>query len=329
MHRPVGILALTFSIASAIAFDAAAQTTPATPAADQVITVPTTVVTKQGDATVTIADIDAFAQRIPEKERAVFFNNPKRIETTILTLLMQKQLASEARKLGLENDPLVKEQVAIATDEALGRVRMAHFKSEIKVPNLEALAKETYLGNKDKYVTAGQLDVKQVLIKEDKRSDEEAKALADEVEKEARANPDKFDDLIEKYSEDPTKHANGGVIVQAGTNRYAPQFAEAARKLNKPGEIAPVVKSKYGYHVMQLIRHTQDQPKTFAQVHDEIVKQLTDDYIEKQTKDHTDQLRNQPLDANPDVVASLRTRYGSVEAPPMSEMNPLEPSAKR
>ena len=305
MHRPVGSAALTFSLLTVFALAQHAAV------AQQVVTVPTTVVTKQGDAVVTFADIDAFAERMPEKERPVFFNNPKRIESTILNLLLQKQLAAEARQEGLENDPAVKHQVDLAVDEALARARMNHMKSELKIPDMTALAKETYLGNKEKYVEPGRFDVKQVLIKTDTHTEGEAKALAETVEKEAKAHPDQFDALIAKYSEDPTKTSNGGVIIQAGTNKYAPAFSAAAKELHKPGEISPVVKTKYGFHVMQLMARTDDKPQPFEQVRDQIVKQLSDDYVDKTARDHTDQLRNKPIEADPDVVASLRTRYGT------------------
>jgi parvulin-like peptidyl-prolyl isomerase len=284
--------------------------------AQQVVTVPTTVVTRQGDAVVTFADIDAFAERMPEKERPAFFDSPKRIEATIMNLLLQKQLAAEARKEGLENDPGVKQQIDLAIDEALARARMNRLKSELKIPDMTSLAKETYLGNKEKYMEPGRFDVKQILIKTDTRTEDEAKALAETIEKEAKAHPDQFDALIAKYSEDPTKTSNGGVISQAGTNKYAPAFSAAAKALQKPGDISPVVKTKYGFHVMQLMVHTEDKQQTFAQVRDEVVKQLSDDYVSKAARDHSDQLRNQPIEADPEVVASLRTRYGVAPATP-------------
>jgi peptidyl-prolyl cis-trans isomerase C len=307
MHRIAGSIVRTFSLLAAVVLARYAFAEP-----PQTLVVPTTVVASQGSATVTLADIDAFAQRIPEKDRAAYFSNPKRIEMTIFQLLLTKQLAAEARKEGLENDPSVKQEVSLATDEALSRARMSSFRSELKVPDMTALAREHYIGNKEKYVEPGKFDVKQVLITTKKHTDAEAKALAETVESEAKAHPDQFDALIEKYSEDPAKGSTGGVIHQAGTNKYAPQFSAAAQALKKPGEISPVTKTNYGYHILQLVERTPNRQKTFAEAREDIVKQLTDDYIQKSVKDKTDTLRNQPLNADADVVASLRTRYGAV-----------------
>lgn len=268
-------------------------------------------VASQAGASVTLADIDAFAERIPPNERAAVFDNPKRIEAVILNLLMQKQLAAEARQSGLAKDPKVQKEVDLAVDEALSKARIQQLRDDVKMPDFGELAREEYLGHKEKYAIKGKLDVKHVLISDSSRSDEEAKKLADTVEKEARAHPDQFGDLVEKYSDDPSKSQNQGLMTNVGSGRYAQAFVEAAKALKKPGEISPVIKTQYGYHVLMLVDKTPDQQRTFDQVKPQIIAQLESDYVNKELQKHTDGLRNQHLDANPDLVASLRTRYGS------------------
>lgn len=276
---------------------------------------PSTVVAKQGKAIVTLADIDAFADGIPKEQRPGFFNDPTRIENLIGALLLKKQLAAEARETGLDRDPAVQGQIALATDDALSKARTQRFKAELKIPNFDELAKEDYIGHKEKYVVPGKLDVKHVLISTKTRSSEEAKALAATVEKEARAHPDQFDALVEKYSEDPSKEANKGLMQEAGSNRYMPAFSEAARALKKAGDISPVIETKYGFHVLKLVERTPDKQQTFADVREKIVERLRNEYVDKTVRAHTDGLRNQPIDATPELVASLRSRYGTQEAP--------------
>lgn len=284
--------------------------------AEQPTGAPSTVVAKQGDAIVTIADVDTFAQRIPENERKGFFDSPKRLESMLYNLLLQKQLAAEARKLGMDKDPVVQAQIEAAAEETLSRVRMQRFRADLKVPDFATLAKEDYLVNKAKYAVKGTLDVKHVLVSTTSRSEEEARKIADMVEKEARAHPDQFDALVEKYSEDPSKDSNHGLMTDAGSEKYVQAFADAAKALTKPDEISPVIKSPYGFHVLKLIERTPDRPRSLAEVQPEIVARLRNDYVEKAAKTHADELRNLPVDANADLVASLRTRYADTAASP-------------
>lgn len=279
---------------------------------------PSTVVAKQGGAIVTLTDIDAFAEGIPKEQRPGFFDDPNRLENLIATLLMKKQLVAEARAQGLDRDPAVQMQIAAAEEDALSKARMTRFKADIQVPDLNQLAKETYLGNKTKYVTPGKLVVKHILISTKEHTGAEAKALAEKVEKEVKAQPDQFDALIEKYSEDPSKGANHGVMENAGGEQYHPAFAAASRALKKPGELSPLVETSFGFHIIKLVERTPDKQQTFDEVREQIVKKLRAEYIDKTVRGHTDGLRNQPIDANPELVASLRARYGNTPRPPVS-----------
>ena len=267
------------------------------------------VVATQGNVQVTMQDIDAYAQKIPEAERVGFFDSPARIQNVITNLLLQKQLAAEARAQNLDAQPLVKVEIEQATDDALAREALVHYRKTLKLPDLNALAQEYYLAHKSEFVTPGVITVKHVLVANKDRSDADAKARIEEVLAEARAHPDQFDQLVEKYSDDPSKTDNHGVMENAGSSKYVPPFAEAAKALKKPAEISPVVKTQFGYHVLKLVDRKPDVQRTLAQVHDELVEKLRAEYVERETKDHVNQLRGKPLDANPDLVAAVRTRF--------------------
>lgn len=273
---------------------------------------PSTVVARQADAMVTLDDIDAFAVGIPEGQRPVFFSSPVRIQSMLSSLLTQKQLSAQARKEGLDKDPMIQRQIALMAEKALAEAQVQNFRKNIKTPDFNKLAQEEFLANKNKYVAKGQLEVKHILISSKTRNEADARALAENVLKEAKAHPDQFDSLIEKYSEDPDKARNQGLL--SGVNeegRYEASFAKAATALKQAGDLAPVTKTSYGFHVIQLVQRTPDQPQTFAQVGPNIVARLKSAYVEKAVKDYTDGVRNQKLDINRDLVESLRTRYGA------------------
>src|SRR5690242_4162860 len=138
---------------------------------------PSTVVAKQGDAIVTLADIDAFAQTIPPQNRAGFFDSPKRLDGLITNILLEKQLAIEARAAGYDKDPAEQPRIQLAIDQELARIRMDRFRAGLKMPDFSELAHEQYIGHKEKYVIAGKLDVKHILIDTKNRSDDEAKNI--------------------------------------------------------------------------------------------------------------------------------------------------------
>ncbi len=278
---------------------------------------PSTLVAKQGAAIVTLDDIDAFSRTIPSDQRAAFFDDPKRLELLISSLLLKKQLAREARTAGLDHDPKTMAELALAENDVLSKARMRQFEADLKVPDFSLLAKEEYVGHKEKYLVPGELEVKQILISTESRDETAAQALAASVRAEAMKDPANFDELIEKYSEDSSKAKNHGLIQDAGSNRYMPEFAAAAKELVRIGEISPVVKTRYGFHILKLITRTPDRKPKFEDIKGQIIANLRSEYIQKAVLEHTDRLRNLPVEAMPEIVSSLRTRYGAIEASPV------------
>ena len=61
-----------------------------------------------------------------------------------------------------------------------------------------------------------------------------------------------FETMAGIYSEDPGSRDNGGLIAGVTREGFAPEFVQAAFKL-KVGEISPVVKTQFGYHIIQMI----------------------------------------------------------------------------
>jgi peptidyl-prolyl cis-trans isomerase SurA len=70
----------------------------------------------------------------------------------------------------------------------------------------------------------------------------------------------KFDILAKTYSEDPGSKNDGGLFSFNGSeNNVDPDFKTASLKLKKPGDISPVVKSSFGFHIIQLVSKKGDE----------------------------------------------------------------------
>lgn len=69
-----------------------------------------------------------------------------------------------------------------------------------------------------------------------------------------------FDTLVARYSDDKITLAKNGVMEPFGVGRYLPAFEDAAFALKKPGEVSTPIQTEYGYHIIQLIKHTPLKP---------------------------------------------------------------------
>jgi peptidyl-prolyl cis-trans isomerase SurA len=68
-----------------------------------------------------------------------------------------------------------------------------------------------------------------------------------------------FATLASLYSEDPGSARNGGELGYVGRNVLDPAFANVAFNLTDPKKISKIVKSEYGYHIIQLIDKRGDK----------------------------------------------------------------------
>lgn len=275
-----------------------------------------TLVVSQGAARVTLGDVDAYVHRIPESDRKGFMAKPERIETMLRNMLLDKQLADEARKLGLEKDPIVQKQLQLAIETALSRARMENFRSSLKAPDFSEQAREDYLANKQKYTRPKRYDVKHILFDIQSRSPEQAEALANETEAKLATDPSQFDALVEQLSDDPSKKDNHGLIENAASESFVAPFAETARKLEKIGDISPPVRTVFGFHILKLIKTEPEQLQPYEQVRASIISRLEAEWMEAKIREKLDGLRNETMEPQPEVLATLRERFGSDIKPP-------------
>lgn len=68
-----------------------------------------------------------------------------------------------------------------------------------------------------------------------------------------------FSTLAKFYSEDPGSARNGGELGFMGRNQLVPEFAAVAFSLSDPKKVSKIVRTEYGFHIMQLIEKRADK----------------------------------------------------------------------
>lgn len=106
----------------------------------------------------------------------------------------------------------------------------------------------------------------------DKRSDEQARELADSLAKKVGAGED-FAKLAAQYSDDMGSKGSGGDLGTSTGDAFPPAFEAELAKL-KVGEVSAPVKTEAGYHVIKLIDQQTKERPTFEQRQAEIAQRL-------------------------------------------------------
>ena len=87
--------------------------------------------------------------------------------------------------------------------------------------------------------------------------------------------PDQFEHMVKEHSQDAKTASKGGVIDFFKKGTYDPIFERTALRLQKIDEISPVVTTKDGNEILQLIQRIPATAKPLVAVQDKIVQTLT------------------------------------------------------
>jgi len=130
-----------------------------------------------------------------------------------------------------------------------------------------------YNQNLNQYQVKEQVKTRHILIavpaNADATADAAAKAKAEDVLKQLKAGGN-FAELAKKYSDDPGSKAQGGELPLIPTSGLDPAYAKAAMALN-PGQTSGLVRSQFGYHIIQTEQKEAAHTKPLSEVKSEIV----------------------------------------------------------
>ena len=158
-----------------------------------------------------------------------------------------EQLRARLKAMGEDSDSL---RANLRNELLLQRVREREVDSRIRIGEQEI---DAYLAEHQSSELA-ELNLAQLLIRVPEGADaatvERLRQRAEQLAQRARSGAD-FTALVREFSEAPDK-ANGGQLGLRSAERYPTLFVDAVRSL-QTGQIAEVVRSGAGFHLLKLV----------------------------------------------------------------------------
>jgi peptidyl-prolyl cis-trans isomerase D len=142
-------------------------------------------------------------------------------------------------------------------------------------PPTDAELQKEYTANQDKFRTPERVDARHILIKSDATNDAVMKTRAEAILKQIQAGGD-FAKLAKENSADPGSAEKGGELGWIVKGQTVPEFEKSAFSL-PVGQTSGLVKTTYGYHILQVSKHEQAQLQPFEAVKN----QLAAEYMQR------------------------------------------------
>lgn len=161
-------------------------------------------------------------------------------------------------------------------------------------PVTDAEEQAYYNAHQSDYKVDEQVKVRHILIKvapnappaEDAAAKAKAQGILDQLK---RDNGKDFAALAKKYSDDPGSKDQGGELGFIKHGVTVPAFENAAFAL-QPGQISALVKTQFGYHIIQCEAKQAAHTQSFDEVKPKILAQLTEQKEQAAEKSFADKL---------------------------------------
>lgn len=233
MRQNVVLVAMTMMLAGAVLPAAAAD-----------------VVAKVGGREITLDEVRAYVETLPDTEQAALTKDPGRLSQVVRLYLASQELLREARDRKFDQQPETKAQLERVRDAALADLYLG---AVAKIPDsypADAEIQAAYEANKSAFVAPRQYRLAQIFIAAG--PEEKSNARLDEAVRRLKARGADFAQIARDLSEQRSEADKGGEIGWVGETGIVPAIARVAAGLGKD-EVSEPIRLEDGWHIVKLL----------------------------------------------------------------------------
>jgi parvulin-like peptidyl-prolyl isomerase len=312
-------LSVMVAVAPGCGGEAPAPAAPEAPAAANPATGPSSpVIARVADIEITAEEFEAAAQRTAPKEGEVF--TPEERKEILDKLVVEKMLYAEARKQNIDRDPKVQKVMVntLLRQDVYASVRNSDFTDEELVAYFEA--------HKDEFVVPEKVQVRRIFIKVgDRRTDAEAKALADDLRAKILKNPESFKDLAAEHSEDPYRRRGGdlGFVSNEPKPGVDPEVITKAFAL-EVGQVSEPFLAGGGYNIVMNAAKRERVDRTFEQMKGAVLRKVKNDKYKTLYDDYVAKIRgNYTVTVDDAALGAVEVKPGRRAMLGAEDLNPF------
>lgn len=247
------------------------------------------IIVAAGDITIRQSEFEGALKTLPaEYQQYAMGSGKKQFAEDYLRM---KMLAAEGMKAGLDKDADVVNQLNLMRENLVANAQLQKMEKSVAIKDEDL--KKVYETNKAQYE---KVKARHILVAfkgspaaqpgKPELTEEQAKAKAEDLRKQIVGGA-KFEDIASKESDDSGSGARGGELGEFGRGQMVPEFEKAAFEA-KVGELTPVVKTQFGYHIIKVDEHNttsfDEMKETLASAERQTRLQATLDAMKEKAK---------------------------------------------
>jgi peptidyl-prolyl cis-trans isomerase C len=264
---------------------------------------PETVIARLGKTVIRESDFDTFINTVfNEQQRKQITSNPGTRERLKASYLESVLMAAKARKEGTNKTAEFKKRMEFAEIRELAAVFGEKAKDELKkrMEVGDEDLKAYYDKNLEQFKTRPSFNARHILVSvkggqpgaADKGlSDEDAKARIAKAQEALKVGKT-WQEVAKEFSDDPGSKEKGGLYESVTYGRFVPEFDAAVQK-QEVGKAGDPVKSKFGYHIIQVEKRMEAEQQPFEKVKEQVKQRVTMAKQEEVRKAYMEEIRKE------------------------------------
>ena len=191
------------------------------------------------------------------------------------SLAVRELMLQRAGELGLLEDRVPRERIAFASRADEDAVIGALIEAEVRIPQpTESECRRYYDAHADRFTSGELAEARHILFAVTPGTPVQAlRARAERTLAELAADPARFAERARELSNCPSG-AQGGNLGQFGRGTMAPEFERAVFGISAIGVLPQLVTSRYGFHIVEVVRRVAGRAPPFDHVRARIAELL-------------------------------------------------------
>ena len=235
-----------------------------------------------GSQSITLAELRYLLSGIPQSIKDSILSDPAARYEYFRQVIQSKNLAESA--LAADSQSAEYFEAFYASINALKTLERRRVAADVEVPDLGLLAAERYRVDKETYARVPEYrEASHILLLCDDDSCDELGLRADAALLLDRLKAgESFEDMARAISDDVASARAGGRLsggIYANSKNIDRTFLEATFALDSVGQLSPVVRSQFGFHIIRLELVEESYLKPFEEVKSAIEAEIRAEYV--------------------------------------------------
>jgi peptidyl-prolyl cis-trans isomerase C len=192
------------------------------------------------------------------------------------SLAVRELMLQRAGELGMLEAGAARAQVAFASRADEDAAIAALIDAEVRIPRpTDGECRRYFEAHPERFASGELLEARHILFAVTPRTPVQAlRATAERTLADLAERPERFAELARELS-NCTSGAQGGSLGQFGRGTMVPEFDKAVFGSSRVGVLPQLVTSRYGFHIVEIVRRIPGRALPFEHVRERIAALLT------------------------------------------------------